>query len=244
MGLVHRVARGARGHRGTTPHIARDLPGARLEWSLLDGLVCGASNLPRMTSFNPSAMQAFRFVERELDHTGAVRLTYALDDADTFVEEFDLPIEDGAQPDWGAVEPLLDLLHWVAGVSYFKTAAPPEVRCETGAPAAGHRDAARGAVLGGARGVRRTSTLCRRSRGPRSRSATRRRRARRARTRSRPRSLVPVGGGKDSIVALEIVRRSGASSRSSRWRRAADRAHRRGRRASRGCSSRAGSTRS
>ena len=32
------------------------------------------------------------------------------------------------------VQGLLSLLHWVAGVSYFKTAAPPLVSCETGVP--------------------------------------------------------------------------------------------------------------
>ena len=29
---------------------------------------------------------------------------------------------------------LLDLLHWVAGVSYYKLAAPGSVPCESGAP--------------------------------------------------------------------------------------------------------------
>ena len=54
-----------------------------------------------------------------------MRLVYALDDAYEFVEELEVPVPAGA--DLAAVEPLLDLLHWVAGVSYYKTAAPPSV---------------------------------------------------------------------------------------------------------------------
>src|SRR6476619_7749063 len=78
--------------------------------------------------FEPAKYSTFRFTERSLSGR-EVRLGYALDDEHHFVEELTLPV--GAPAD---VEGLLDLLHWVAGVSYYKTAAPPEVSCETGAP--------------------------------------------------------------------------------------------------------------
>ena len=53
-----------------------------------------------------------------------------------------------------ALRVLLALLHWVAGVSYFKLAAPPRVEFEGEPPAGRGGGAARGAVLGGPRGVR------------------------------------------------------------------------------------------
>jgi len=107
------------------------------------------------------------------------------------------------------VDGVLALLHWVAGVSYFKTAMPPSVSCETGAPppaVAELLDALYSEGLGelaytnGLAGLPRPSFArgALRSTGPRGRPWPPRR------------VLVPVGGGKDSVVALEIVRRSGA----------------------------------
>jgi hypothetical protein len=86
-------------------------------------------------SFDPAAFQTFRFTSRELDARGHVTLRYALDDALTFVEELELPVlgELGAGERERA-DGLLSLLHWVAGVSYFKTAAPAQVICEGTAP--------------------------------------------------------------------------------------------------------------
>ncbi len=101
------------------------------------------------------------------------------------------------------VEGLLDLLHWVAGVSYYKTAAPPEIAYETGVPGpatAAYLEALYSEGLGEFAVVNRIDL-------PRPRFASEPRTAH-----ARPatsRVLVPVGGGKDSIVALEIVRRSG-----------------------------------
>jgi hypothetical protein len=88
--------------------------------------------------FDPTSFQSFRFTSRELDAHGHVTLRYALDEEIFFVEEIDLPLEgtlaDAREADRGRLEGLLSLLHWVAGVSYFKTALPVCVSCETGAP--------------------------------------------------------------------------------------------------------------
>jgi hypothetical protein len=162
------------------------------------------------TLFDPTAYSSFRFVARELDARGCVRLRYALDDAVSFVEEFDLPLErELGAAERERVEPLLSLLHWVAGVSYFKTAAPPAVVCETGDPgpaAAALLEALYSEGLGEFAHVNGLSALPR-PRFPRGAPAP-----------AVPvppadpspqRVLVPVGGGKDSAVALEIVRRSG-----------------------------------
>jgi hypothetical protein len=153
--------------------------------------------------FDPSRYRTFRFVSRSLSATGRVRLVYALDDAYEFVEELDVPLPEGA--DLAAVEPLLDLLHWVAGVSYYKTAAPPEVAFEGAVPgpaAADFLEALYSEGLGEFAVVNGLPALPRprfpRTGTPRAGAAG-----------SLSRVLVPIGGGKDSIVALEIVRRSG-----------------------------------
>jgi hypothetical protein len=163
--------------------------------------------------FDPTAFQTFRFVSRELDAHGHVTLRYALDEEIYFVEELDLPVEGGVrEADRERLDGLLSLLHWVAGVSYFKTALPASISCETGDPppaAAALLEAlyseglAELAYTNARAGLPRPSF----SAGQRPRTAD----ADPAAGEEDPleRVLVPVGGGKDSAVALEIVRRSG-----------------------------------
>jgi UDP-N-acetyl-alpha-D-muramoyl-L-alanyl-L-glutamate epimerase len=182
------------------------------------------------TLFDPAAFKQFRFTARELDASGRVTLRYALDDQIEFVEIFELPLGTSARKLTDAerqrVAGLLALLHWVAGVSYYKTALPPAVEFTSAPPpravaellealySEGLAELAytnrlpglprpkfdRSSQLGGAdcqpalENVRRASV-------PHSSGAV-----------DVPlgRMLVPVGGGKDSAVALEIVRRSGS----------------------------------
>jgi hypothetical protein len=166
--------------------------------------------------FDPTAFQAFRFVAREFDARGHVTLRYALDDELSFVEELDLPIRSSpAQLDEAGrarVDGLLSLLHWVAGVSYFKTALPPQVVCETGAPppaAAALLEALYSEGLGELAYTNHLAGLPR-PRFPRGHTPPRGHAPPGGQASSGPRRvLVPVGGGKDSAVALEIVRRSG-----------------------------------
>jgi len=188
--------------------------------------------------FDPTSFQAFRFTARELDASGRATLRYALDEEVEFVEELQLPIGAPIGPaparlseaELARVDGLLALLHWVAGVSYFKTALPAHVSCETGAPppaAAALLDALYSEGLGELAYVNGLPALPRPRFGagpaevgtahgepagaPRPRFD-----ARAAEPEDRwpgerqpRRVLVPVGGGKDSVVALEIVRRSG-----------------------------------
>jgi hypothetical protein len=164
-----------------------------------------------MTTFDPTAFRTFRFLERSLDpSTGTVRLTYGLDDAYVFTEELDLPLPAGRDVDLASIGPSLDLLHWAAGVSYYKTAAPAEVSCETGTPppaTAELLEALYSEGLGEFAVVNGLDALPRPAfpgGAPREAAAGA----------DRPlRLLVPVGGGKDSVVALETVRRSGADFR-------------------------------
>jgi hypothetical protein len=160
--------------------------------------------------FDPTSFHAFRFLSRELDRGGRVTLRYALDEEVHFVEELQLPTEEElSDAELDRVDGLLALLHWVAGVSYFKTAAPPEVSCEAGAPppaTAALLEALYSEGLGEFAYANGLAALPRprfpRGRAPDTASAGEEPRLRRM--------LVPVGGGKDSAVALEIARRSGA----------------------------------
>ncbi|HSZ03962.1 MAG TPA: hypothetical protein VK778_02030 [Solirubrobacteraceae bacterium] len=166
--------------------------------------------------FDPTAFETFRFVSRELDARGRVTLRYALDEEIFFVEELDLPVERAGLrvADIERVQGLLSLLHWVAGVSYFKTVLPSRVVCETDAPppavvalleALYSEGLAELAYTNGLQGLPRP-----RFGGGASSTRPETAVATIAQPPTMPqRILVPVGGGKDSAVALEIVRRSG-----------------------------------
>jgi hypothetical protein len=182
------------------------------------------------TKFDPSAFESFRFTARELDDRGRVTLSYALDEEIAFKEVFDLPLGDPDrrldEPERRRVDGLLALLHWVAGVSYFKTALPPNVSCETGEPppaaavlleALYSEGLAELAFTNDLPGVPRPVFAWSPQLGGGDRPSTPENvrpvsGAHGSRTADAPlgRVLVPVGGGKDSAVALEIVRCSGA----------------------------------
>jgi hypothetical protein len=171
------------------------------------------------TKFDPSAFESFRFTARELDERGRVTLRYELDEELTFTEVFDLPLGDPARTlDDGErrrVDGLLALLHWVAGVSYFKTALPPKVSCETGDPPPAVAALLEALYSEGLAELAFTNGLPGLPRPLFAGGASSTRLATAAGTIAQPadtaqnRMLVPVGGGKDSAVALEIVRRSG-----------------------------------
>jgi hypothetical protein len=162
----------------------------------------------REARFDPSQFGTFRFVSRELADDGRVTLRYALDDLD-FAEQIDVPVDAPvSDADRERVDGLLALLHWTAGVSYFKAAAPASVSCESGKPppaAARLLEALYSEGLGEFAYVNELPALPRPTFEPGpaagewpSLSQP-----------DGPRLLVPVGGGKDSVVALEIARRSG-----------------------------------
>ncbi len=153
-------------------------------------------------TFEPGAIRAFQFTYRTLHPDGTVRLGYALDDIE-FEETFVLPAPSTDSP---AVDGLLDLLHWVAGISYYKAAIPEHLVCETGAPpfAAGQLLSALYSEGLGEFAVVNNLTRLPHPQFPRGIDA-----AATTRQAEPRRVLVPVGGGKDSCVAIEIVRRSG-----------------------------------
>lgn len=154
-------------------------------------------------NFDPRAVRAFQFTYRSLQPDGLVRLGYALDDIE-FEETLQLPAPTTDSP---ATEGLLDLLHWVAGISYFKAAVPQHLVCETGAP-----PPAAERLLSAlySEGLGEFSVVNGLGQLPHPQFPRGIDWAPPARERQPLRSLlVPVGGGKDSAVAIEIARRSG-----------------------------------
>ncbi len=156
-------------------------------------------------NFEPGAVRAFQFTHRSMRPDGNVRLGYALDDLE-FEETLELPAPTHDSP---AVEGLLDLLHWIAGVSYYKAAIPQHLVCETGAP-----PAATGLLLAalyseglGEFAVVNDLLSLPQPQFPRGIDSTPPSAA--AAAPEPRRVLVPVGGGKDSCVAIEIARASG-----------------------------------
>jgi hypothetical protein len=170
-------------------------------------MVTGAKPAPK--AFDPSAFASFRFLDRQLDALGRVQLRYALDDEIEFVEQFELPLEGSlGDTERARVDELLSLLHWVAGVSYFKTAVPASVAFENGAPTPAAAELLEALYSDGLAELAYTNRLAGVPRPSFPHLAAPPRRSPEFDGDPR-RVLVPVGGGKDSAVALEIVRRSG-----------------------------------
>jgi UDP-N-acetyl-alpha-D-muramoyl-L-alanyl-L-glutamate epimerase len=159
----------------------------------------------RLKSFDPAAFESFRFTSREIDDEGRITLRYALDEEIAFVERFELPpgtlVSDD---DRERVDGILLLLHLLAGVSYYKTAVPPSVECEPLPPAVARLlEALYSEGLGEFAFTNELDSL------PDPSFPTREAEVPTPEPRSLERVLVPVGGGKDSAVALEIVRAAG-----------------------------------
>ncbi|WP_217923887.1 hypothetical protein [Miltoncostaea oceani] len=163
---------------------------------------------PSAPAFSPGSVRAFRFTERSADwSTGVVRLGYALDDI-AFTETFTFPVPEGAAPAGDrarALDGAVGLLHLVAGVSYYKAAVPPRITVDGDAPPAataralerlwtqglgefawrnGRPDVGHGIAFPDAGDG-----------DPEPAPALG----------LAPRSLVPVGGGKDSVVSLAAL---------------------------------------
>jgi hypothetical protein len=83
---------------------------------------------------DPCTARAFRFVRRDYAD-GVASLVYAFDDGAELIERIvfpGAPVLDPART--RAFEAALDLLHLIAGVSYYKAGVPGEIRVESCAP--------------------------------------------------------------------------------------------------------------
>jgi hypothetical protein len=141
--------------------------------------------------FDPARFETFRFTGRRYED-GTALLEYALDDEVEFVERIRFPGAEGPPS-----EALLELLHLIAGVSYYKTAAPPAIDAP-GSPLleALYTDGL--GEFGYVNGIDMRDRVRFASEAE----------AHAAEPLSLPRrTAVPVGGGKDSIVTLEALKR-------------------------------------
>ncbi|MEO6075789.1 MAG: UDP-N-acetyl-alpha-D-muramoyl-L-alanyl-L-glutamate epimerase [Dokdonella sp.] len=156
---------------------------------------------------NPREAQAFRFV-RHGYRDGQIELVYAFDDGPELIERIGFPDAPVLLPEReSSFAQALRMLHWIAGVSYFKAGVPPEIYIEGDPP-----DTTSAAFLDrlylhglGEFGWHNGIDLRGKIRFPSSTtSATNASSAGLQR-----RSLVPIGGGKDSLVSIESLKSTG-----------------------------------
>jgi hypothetical protein len=159
--------------------------------------------------FSPDDFESFRVLDRSFDQRSrTASLHYALDRGPSFVETITFETAPGASTpvDTAALERALLHLHIAAGTSYYKTAAPPVVSVESDAlspsEVAFHRhlydEGLREFAVGNGLPVPRPVTIA-----PRSSASRRPLPAGRGGSR---RLVVPIGGGKDSMVLIEALR--------------------------------------
>ena len=158
-------------------------------------------------NFDPGAIRAFRFTYRSIEPDGTVRLGYALDDIE-FEETFELPAPTARLA--GRREPARTCCTGSPASATTRPRSRSTSSFETGAPPPATGTAARRRSTPRAWASSRSSTTsstCRSPQFPRGgRLGERNPCADRSAT-SRRALLVPVGGGKDSAVAIEIARR-------------------------------------
>ena len=163
-----------------------------------------------MNLTDPRMARVFRFVRRHLVQ-GKVELVYAYDDGPELVETIAFPDAPTPGPDRApALEAALDLLHFVAGISYFKAGVPGTIEIETRLPDRATADFLDELYLHGLgefawqNGI----DLDGRIRFPASAAPV----MPAAAVDLPRRTLVPVGGGKDSLVSVEVLKSAGEPS--------------------------------
>lgn len=155
---------------------------------------------------DPRLAAAFRFV-RVTYAEGEAQLVYAFDDGPELVERIgfpDAPAVPAAHD--AALAAALKLLHLVAGVSYYKAGVPRQIRVENGPLDADTAQLLDTLYLHGLGEFAYQNKLDLREhiRFPHAGTHTP------AAALGLPaRSLVPVGGGKDSLVTVELLKRHG-----------------------------------
>lgn len=181
----------------------------------MTGQVRDAANSAVADAFDPRRYSVFECTGVDVDFaSGAVEFGYALLSADgaprlTFTERLLLPLPAGelSAATCAAVRSVLRLTHWVAGVSYFKAAAPatvqpgtePMTEAELQFVEAIYRDGlAEFAYTNDLPAVLRTAIDSSVVADPAALPVA-----------DGARPLVACGGGKDSIVSLEALRRAG-----------------------------------
>ncbi|GIX33181.1 MAG: hypothetical protein KatS3mg125_1137 [Lysobacterales bacterium] len=151
-------------------------------------------------------MRVFRFLDARYE-AGEARLVYAFDGGPELTESLRFPGAPAVPPERAeAFERALALTHWIAGVSYYKAFAPARIECATAPPDPAVAAALERIYVEGLAEFSFRNGIDLRGRvrfpsaqgsGPRPSLSLPRR------------TLLPLGGGKDSLVALEMLREVG-----------------------------------
>ncbi|MCW4453424.1 hypothetical protein OK348_01220 [Flavobacterium sp. MXW15] len=159
--------------------------------------------------FDRDSIAVFRFVRCEFAaDTGVARLVYAFDDGPELVETVTIPgapfVLEGERA--AAAQRALQLLHLIAGVSYYKAAVPAQVAIDGYAIDAGTAALVESIYLHGLGefAYRNGLDLHGRFRLPVAAQA-----AQAPSLGLREHALVAIGGGKDSLVSIEALRALG-----------------------------------
>ena len=159
------------------------------------------------TLADPRQAQVFRFVRCDYAD-GVAELVYAFDAGPELIERIRFP-DAPALPDSrrAAFDAALRMLHCFAGISYYKAGLPPRIDVETATPDAATADLLDALYLHGLGEFAYRNGLDLRDRiaFPRGSSSTP---TADALARSH-RALVPIGGGKDSLVVVEALKKAG-----------------------------------
>ncbi len=161
-----------------------------------------------MSLSDPRVASLFRFIRHEYA-AGEARLVYAFDDGPELVETIRFLDAPALAPEREvAFAHALQLLHLIAGVSYYKAGVPPGIRIE-GAGIDGQTARFMDALYLHGLGefaYHNKLDLRERIRFPAKPGAS----AAPATACGLPRrTLVPIGGGKDSLVSVELLKRAG-----------------------------------
>lgn len=162
-----------------------------------------------MTAFDKHQVSCFRFVRCAFDAgTGVARLVYAFDDGPEMVETVTVPgapfVLDDARA--AAVQHALRLLHLISGVSYYKAAVPDQVRIDGYSIDAETAALVEMVYLNGLGEFAYRNGLNLRGRF---RLPVQEQGAAAPVLGLHARALVAIGGGKDSLVSIEALRRAG-----------------------------------
>ena len=158
-------------------------------------------------TMQPRLTQVFRFT-RATYADGVAELAYAFDDGEELVETIRFPQAPAVPAERrAAFDAALGLLHLVAGVSYYKAGVPPKIELADGPLDDTTADLLEALYLHGLAEFAYRNKLDLRGRISFPRGAQKPSNA--TGLNLPKRTLVPIGGGKDSLVAVEAIKAIG-----------------------------------
>ena len=157
----------------------------------------------------PRLTQVFRFVRRSYAD-GVAELVYAFDQGEELIERVRFPAPPALTPERKrAFDAALKLLHYIAGVSYYKAGVPPKIDVADGPLDDATADLLDALYLHGLAEFAYRNGLDLRGRIAFPRSGEPSGKAQAHALHLPKRTLVPIGGGKDSLVAAEAIKQIG-----------------------------------